>query len=56
MEPQPSVWRIALGAMLGNIGCLIANVLLFACMMVLFLTVLGGSMAPLLRNLPRPTP
>jgi hypothetical protein len=51
MEQQPSVWRIALGTMVGNIGCLIANVLL-ACMLFAVLTVMGGSLGSLLRNLP----
>ncbi len=51
MEQQPSVWRIALGTMVGNFGCLVVNLLLF-CMLAVILTVMGGSMGSLLRNLP----
>ncbi len=51
MEQQPSVWRIALGTMVGNIGCLVAYILL-VCMLVAVLTVMGGSLGSLLRNLP----
>ncbi len=51
MEQQPSVWRIALGTMVGNIGCLVAYALL-VCMLVALVMVMGGINSPLLRNLP----
>ncbi len=52
MEQQPSVWRIALGTMVGNIGCLVVY-FLFICMILALLTVMGGgSVNSIFRNLP----
>ncbi len=51
MEEQPSVWRIALGTMLGNIGCFIVY-LLFICMIFALLTVMGASIGNVFRSIP----
>ncbi len=51
MEQQVSVWRVALGAMLGNIGCFVAY-LLFSCIIIAVLMAMGGSLPSILRNLP----
>ncbi len=48
---QLSVWRIAMGTMLGNIGCMVAY-LLFLCMIFALITVMGASVPALFRNLP----
>jgi hypothetical protein len=50
MEQQPSVWRIALGTMTGNIGCLIAY-LLFACVAFALLSLMGGSIGSILSRI-----
>ncbi len=50
MEQQPSVWRIALGTMAGNIGCFIAY-LLFACVALALLSLMGASMSSILSRI-----
>jgi hypothetical protein len=44
MEREPSVWRIALGTMAGNIGCAIVY-LLFSCVALALLSIMGGSIS-----------
>ncbi len=51
MEQQLSVWRIALGTILGNIGCMVVY-FLFICMIFALFTVMGASAPALFRNLP----
>jgi hypothetical protein len=51
MEQQPSVWRVALGTMVGNIGCFLAYILLM-CMLFALVSVMGGSLDSILRNIP----
>ncbi len=55
MEQQLSVWRIAMGTMLGNIGCMVVY-LLFLCIIFAFFTVMGASAPSLFRNLPSGLP
>ncbi len=51
MSQQPSVGKIALGAMLGNIGCLLLW-FLFSCLSFLALSVLTpGLLSAISRNL-----
>ncbi len=53
MQQPPSVWHIALGTMIGNIGCVILNALL-ACILFAILSVAGaGFMNQILSQLTR---
>jgi hypothetical protein len=49
MGREPTVWQMALGTMVGNIGCF-AGCLLSTCVLMALLSVMGMSLGSILKS------